>query len=93
MKNSQKQIDFLHYLITDQNICERLVPTIKKIKRRINYIERNYNVTSSGTNMWQRGKHNLLHHYLLELEAAKSSGNKLDIAESIWKYEGSGSLS
>ena len=68
------------------------MPTIKKIKRRINYIKREYNVTSSGTNHWQRGKNNLLHHHLFELQSAKNSNDKFEIAESIWKYEGSGCL-
>jgi len=89
MKNSKRHINFLNTLINDENICERLDPTIKKIKRRINYIKKEYNVTSSGTNHWQRGKNNLLQNHLFELQSAKNSNDKFEIAESIWKYEGS----
>lgn len=92
MNKTQRQIDFLNTLINDQDICERLDPTIKKIKSRINYIKRNYNVTTTGKNHWQRGKINLLQHYLMQLQAAKHTNNKFEIAESIWEYEGSGTL-
>ncbi len=77
-------------LINDTNICERLDPTIKKVQRRINYINRNYNVSvfdSNPTNKWQRLKVNLLWSHLNELKDAKFANDDFDIACAIYNYE------
>ncbi len=86
----KKDDTYIKYLVNDTNICERLNTTIKKIQGRINYINRNYNVSvfdSNPTNKWQRLKVNLLWSHLNDLKDAKSANDDFDIACAIYNYE------